>query len=175
MDPSTLRPYKSVLFSLVPNLLFFDKLAHVWVSDLVTQGHVQAFLHERGWRPRITEVMTIATYLAEAVAAVHAAGLVHRDIKPGNVLLSEQGGCVLSDFGLADTAEAVKEAHVTGPTGGFHKQRTVGTLQYLPPEVLMSRPHTQVLPLPTMTLITSFSSSEQRLQLWASMGFRLRT
>ena len=108
---------------------------------------MQAILHERGWRPQIADVMTISTCLVDAVAAVHAAGLVHRDIKPGNVLLSEQGTCVLSDFGLAETAEALKEAHVTGPTGGFHKQRTVGTLQYLPPEVLMGRFHTQVLPL----------------------------
>jgi serine/threonine protein kinase len=106
---------------------------------------LQFFLHERGWRPSTAEVLSICVCLAEAVAAVHAAGLVHRDIKPGNVLLDEKGGCVLSDFGLAEDAQALKSSHASGPTGGFHKQRVVGTLQYLPPEVLINRFHTQVL------------------------------
>lgn len=112
---------------------------------MTTDSRMQAFLHERGWRPAIAEVMSISTALADAVVAVHAAGLVHRDIKPGNVLLNEQGGCVLSDFGLAETAQALTDTHASSPTGGFHKQRAVGTLQYLPPEVLMSCFHTQVL------------------------------
>jgi hypothetical protein len=75
--------------------------------------------------PLQTEAVTrMATGLAEALAAVHAAGVVHRDVKPGNVLLTDTGP-VLIDFGLA---RAVDETRLTA-TG-----MVIGTPGYLAPE-----------------------------------------
>jgi predicted Ser/Thr protein kinase len=55
---------------------------------------------EAGPLPR-TEALTIALRLAEALAAAHRAGVVHRDVKPANVVLRPDGSPVLIDFGLA--------------------------------------------------------------------------
>jgi Protein kinase domain len=68
--------------------------------------------------------------LAEALASVHGAGVVHRDVKPGNVVLAE-GGPVLIDFGLA---RAVDETRLTA-TG-----LVIGTPGYLAPETIDGTP-----------------------------------
>jgi serine/threonine protein kinase len=71
----------------------------------------------------------LASGLAEAVASVHAAGVVHRDIKPGNVIMTDSGP-VLIDFGLARAAD---ETRLTA-TG-----LVIGTPNYLAPEVVAGK------------------------------------
>ncbi|HMG31924.1 MAG TPA: protein kinase [Jiangellaceae bacterium] len=78
---------------------------------------------------RAEAVARLAAGLAEALTSVHAAGLVHRDVKPGNVLLTDDGP-VLIDFGLA---RAVDETRLTA-TG-----MVIGTPGYLAPETIDSR------------------------------------
>ncbi len=75
---------------------------------------------------RITEILRIAKQIAEALAAAHAQGIVHRDVKPGNVLL-EKGveRAVLADFGLA---RAIDDATVT------QYGAIAGTPAYMSPE-----------------------------------------
>jgi serine/threonine protein kinase/DNA-binding SARP family transcriptional activator len=92
---------------------------------------LRTLLHESGaLEPGKT--MAIVRQVAEALDAAHEQGLVHRDVKPGNVLLarqrgSEQGEHVyLSDFGL--TKRSASDSGITG-TGQF-----VGTLDYAAPE-----------------------------------------
>lgn len=74
----------------------------------------------------VHDTLELAEKLARALHAVHAAGLVHRDVKPSNVLLAEHGP-VLIDFGIA---QSVQDARLT--SHGF----VMGTPGYLAPELL---------------------------------------
>jgi hypothetical protein len=93
------------------------------VMEFVKGDTLADRIAERGpldWR----EAVTVCAQVAEALAAAHDAGVVHRDIKPGNVMLASDGVKVV-DFGIA--ALAGREA--TDATG-----RVWGTPGYIPPE-----------------------------------------
>ncbi|MFE9106437.1 protein kinase domain-containing protein [Actinomadura geliboluensis] len=93
-----------------------------WLATAHVAGPaLDAVVRTRGPLPRRT-VTALAAALAEALKAVHTAGLVHRDLKPSNILLAEDGPRVI-DFGI------VRAADGTETTGGF-----VGTPAYMSPE-----------------------------------------
>jgi serine/threonine protein kinase len=75
-------------------------------------------------------LLPLAAGLAEALAAIHAAGVVHRDLKPSNVLLAADGPRVI-DFGISQAAEASK---LTEPG------TVMGSIGYLSPEQALGRP-----------------------------------
>jgi serine/threonine protein kinase len=79
---------------------------------------------------RLAEVRRILPPLADALAYAHERGMIHRDIKPCNVLFNEQGSPVLADFGLA------KLIRTTGLTA---TGTTIGTPSYISPEQGMGR------------------------------------
>ena len=113
----------------------------------------QALLHTHGWRPDWPAVLHVALRLTRGLHAVHNAGIVHRDVKPGNVLMDDTGGVVLSDFGIAEHASTLHGSSLAAaPSGGFQKARIMGTLQYLAPEVLLNQFHVQVRPLSSGSL-----------------------
>jgi ABC-type branched-subunit amino acid transport system substrate-binding protein len=80
----------------------------------------------RAGRLEPAEALRIAGELAQALDAAHERDLVHRDVKPGNVLLDRKGEAYLADFGL--TKRVASDSGLT-ETGEF-----VGTLDYLAPE-----------------------------------------
>ncbi|HEX4223552.1 MAG TPA: serine/threonine-protein kinase [Pseudonocardiaceae bacterium] len=74
----------------------------------------------------VEEVAALGTQIASAIAVAHASGIVHRDIKPGNILITDSGIAKITDFGIA---RAIGDVTIT-QTGMF-----AGTPAYLAPEV----------------------------------------
>jgi serine/threonine-protein kinase len=75
--------------------------------------------------------LDVIAQAAEGLAAAHKAGVIHRDIKPGNILISCEGRVKVTDFGIA---HAAGQAPVTGP--GL----VMGTTQYMAPERIAGNP-----------------------------------
>lgn len=94
------------------------------VLDLVEGESLQARL-DRAGPLELREALALARDLAGALAAAHAEGILHRDVKPDNVLLGREGRVWLSDFGLARLEEEAGLS-VSG--------QMLGTPGYWPPE-----------------------------------------
>jgi WD40 repeat protein/serine/threonine protein kinase len=83
-------------------------------------------------RGHVAQAVEIVRQVAEAAHALHEAGVVHRDIKPGNIMLTADGGHpVLMDLGLAQLADET-EGRVT------RTRQFVGTLRYASPEQILA-------------------------------------
>ncbi len=94
------------------------------VMELLPGRTLRDLLHERG---RLTprQAFSILEPVLAALAAAHAAGLIHRDVKPENVLLSDDGRVKVVDFGLARSVSTA-----TNTSTG----QLMGTVSYLAPE-----------------------------------------
>ncbi len=85
-------------------------------------------------RPTLAQADHLAQQILRGVAHAHAAGLVHRDLKPGNVLLVPQDGDLIAkvaDFGLAKVVSGDAEVHLSRPT---KSGVTMGTPTFMAPE-----------------------------------------
>ncbi|MEJ2871561.1 protein kinase [Actinomycetospora sp. OC33-EN08] len=107
----------------------FDVVTHAsmpWiVMEYLPSRSLAAVLAERGPLPP-TEVARIGAQIADALSAVHEAGIVHGDVKPGNVLLTDDGVAKLTDFGVS------RASWDTSATAGGV---VAGTPGYFAPEV----------------------------------------
>ncbi|HEX9799956.1 MAG TPA: protein kinase [Thermoanaerobaculia bacterium] len=94
----------------------------------------------RGALP-IAEALELAIQLTDALAAAHRAGIVHRDVKPGNLMVTASGQLKLLDFGLARTLPGVNvdPTAATVPDGLTMTGAVVGTPAYMSPEQALGR------------------------------------
>jgi eukaryotic-like serine/threonine-protein kinase len=106
------------------------------VTELVDGGTLQDWAHAepRRWRP-IVELML---GVADALAAAHDASILHRDVKPANILITKSGYAKLADFGLARLVEDDEAARVRG-TRQTATGAVVGTAAYMSPEQALGR------------------------------------
>ncbi|MBN1642134.1 MAG: serine/threonine protein kinase [Anaerolineae bacterium] len=79
----------------------------------------------RGERMPIAEAARTMLDILDGLAYAHSEGMVHRDIKPGNIMLSKRGRAILTDFGIA---------HIVGGTRYTVSGALMGTLNYMAPE-----------------------------------------
>ncbi|MGZ5353982.1 MAG: extracellular solute-binding protein [Actinomycetota bacterium] len=100
------------------------------VMRFLRGGTLEALVGRRGLDA--SHAATILDQVASALDAAHRQGVIHRDVKPGNVLLDEEGNAYLSDFGIAVEAGAPEPSRVT----------MRGTPAYLSPEQIRSEPAT---------------------------------
>jgi len=95
------------------------------VMEHVAGGTLRDLIRQRGPLPPALALDLLEPVL-RALSAAHAAGLVHRDVKPENVLLADDGRVKVADFGLA---RAIETSNLTATTGYL-----MGTVAYLAPE-----------------------------------------
>ena len=98
---------------------------HPWIVMRLIHGTSLAELLARHGALPADLAVQVARSLLEALSAAHKVGIVHRDVKPANVLLTEDGRVLLTDFGIAKRSG---DTAMTG-TGWF-----IGSIEYMAPE-----------------------------------------
>ena len=123
-----------------PNILTIYGLGHAdekhfIVTEFIEGLTLRQHIPEEGMK--IIDVLEIAIQIASALSAAHEAGIIHRDIKPDNIMLRRDGYVKVLDFGLAKLAEDWRGADEYAPTRPLLKTDSgavMGTVQYMSPE-----------------------------------------
>lgn len=102
---------------------------HYIAMDFIEGKTLDGLIHDRATQR--ARLLALLEEVAHAVTYAHGKGVIHRDIKPGNVLVDTQGRAILTDFGLA-RAESTQEKLTAS-------QAVMGTPQYMAPEQVRGR------------------------------------
>jgi eukaryotic-like serine/threonine-protein kinase len=100
------------------------------VMDYLPNGTLR-LRHDRGEQVPLPTVVSYVKQVAEALHYAHERRLIHRDVKPGNMLIGRRNEVVLSDFGIAAIAHS---------TSSMTAQASAGTIPYMAPEQIQEHP-----------------------------------
>jgi serine/threonine protein kinase len=116
----------------IVRLLEFDLLDGLpfLIVDYAPQGSLRE-RHPKGVQLPLEQVVSYIGQVAEALQYAHDCKVIHRDVKPANLLIGRQGEILLSDFGIATVAHR---------TSSLSLQSLVGTPPYMAPEQLQGKP-----------------------------------
>lgn len=117
--PNIVRIYEPETFHLDDG-----RALYAVVMEYMPGGSLKDELARKGRLP-LRRALEIAIQVCEGLAYAHEQGIVHRDIKPGNILLSARGEVKIADFNIAK---------IPGISGETQSGRPLGTLHYIPPE-----------------------------------------
>ncbi len=106
--------------------------APFYSMEYVGGGTLAQLLARRGGALPPDEAVRVMAAVAEAVQAAHREGVLHRDVKPGNILLTEDGTPKVADFGLAKLTDSAMQMTLTGSQ--------LGTPPYMAPEQVRGTP-----------------------------------
>jgi Tol biopolymer transport system component/predicted Ser/Thr protein kinase len=107
------------------------------VTEFIDGGTLDEWIRaeKRSWR----QVVELLVGVADGLATAHSAGILHRDIKPPNILVTKNGYAKLADFGLAKAIESPPDQELTIGQE-THAGVVVGTIAYMSPEQAAGRP-----------------------------------
>ena len=97
--------------------LIMELIEGTTVASMITKGPLT-----------VAQAITIAIQTCDGLSAAHAAGVIHRDVKPANLIVTAAGGVKICDFGIATALLATADTRLTGPT------YAMGSSSYMAPE-----------------------------------------
>ena len=127
-----------------PNIVTIHEIDALDGVDFIVMEHVDgtplsALIKNQGLP--LEQALSYAVQIAEALAAAHAAGIVHRDIKPGNIMVTAAGRVKVLDFGLAKLVEHAGPEDATRTAEAVTRAGVmVGTVGYASPEQIEAKP-----------------------------------
>jgi Tol biopolymer transport system component len=123
-----------------PNILTIYQIGQADGRHFIATEYVEGLtLRQRMGQAQMTvgEKLDVVIQVAEALAEAHAAGIIHRDVKPENIMLRGDGLVKVLDFGLAKLIDRKAAAETEGPTRELVNTEPgtiMGTVQYMSPE-----------------------------------------
>ena len=114
---------------------------HFITMELITGQTLTEIVPKNGFTLR--RLLELAIPLADAVSSAHRAGITHRDLKPDNIMLDNEGRLRVLDFGLAKLHDPMSDAQGTQAktaTAGTAEGRILGTVAYMSPEQAEGKP-----------------------------------
>jgi eukaryotic-like serine/threonine-protein kinase len=125
-----------------PNIITIYEIGQAGGRDYIATEYIEGeTLREkaRAERPSLSSALEMASQIASALDAAHEAGIVHRDIKPDNIMVRRDGIIKVLDFGLAKPTDKRTPAEVDNEAATLAKVTTepgtlMGTAQYMSPE-----------------------------------------